>query len=179
MKRILKKLLVALISLFILLSLIPYLITVPSSDAEYMDKAFPESEYIEINDISVHYRVWTPETSFIKGKVLLVHGLGGSTFSWRNNIAPLQKEGYLVVAADLPGFGYSDRKSGIDHSQRARSDILWQLLDQTDPTLDQDAASSGWVLAGHSMGAGTVSAMAINKPGRSPRYHRDNLRKAN
>lgn len=39
--------------------------------------------------------------------VLLLHGIGQSLYTWRNNVDALVKSGYRVIAPDLPGFGYS------------------------------------------------------------------------
>jgi pimeloyl-ACP methyl ester carboxylesterase len=39
--------------------------------------------------------------------ILLIHGLGQSLYTWRNNFHELAKR-YRVVAVDLLGFGYSD-----------------------------------------------------------------------
>lgn len=40
--------------------------------------------------------------------VLLVHGFGGSTYSWRH-VAPRLAERFRVVALDLSGFGWTER----------------------------------------------------------------------
>ena len=40
--------------------------------------------------------------------ILLVHGIGQSLFTWRNNIDYFAENGYRVIAFDLAGFGYSD-----------------------------------------------------------------------
>ncbi len=39
--------------------------------------------------------------------ILLVHGIGQSLYTWRNNVDFLVRSGYRVLAPDLPGFGYS------------------------------------------------------------------------
>lgn len=39
--------------------------------------------------------------------VLLVHGLGQSLYTWRQNVDALVRGGYRVIAIDLAGFGYS------------------------------------------------------------------------
>lgn len=60
----------------------------------------PESIEFEAN---VHY------VEQGKGKpILLVHGMGQSLYTWRNNISFLANNGYRVIGIDLPGFGYSD-----------------------------------------------------------------------
>ena len=53
-------------------------------------------------DTKIHY--------FEKGKgepLLLVHGIGQSLYTWRNNIDFFANNGFRVVAMDLAGFGYS------------------------------------------------------------------------
>jgi pimeloyl-ACP methyl ester carboxylesterase len=165
-KKWLLKVFLSLLVLLIVVSAVPYLVHVTTASSD-RTAVFPESEYAEIDGILLHYRVWEPEGTAVKGKVLLVHGLGSSTFCWRNNVDALTAEGYLVVAVDLPGFGYSDRKKGMDHSQENRSRLLWLLLDQLDQSMEADAAGDSWNLAGHSMGGGTVTAMALQNPGRT------------
>lgn len=166
MKRFMKRILAGFLILLLFLSILPYLI--PLSSAEPDDPApFPESQFLTIDGAKIHYRQWRPKTQRIKGKILLVHGLAGSTFSWRNNIDPLTEQGYLVAAADLPGFGYSERESGLDHSQKNRSRQMWSLLDQIDASLDQTGSDLRWILVGHSMGGGAVSAMTIDQPERT------------
>lgn len=43
---------------------------------------FPESLFFDISDLKFHVRLFAPKIA-PHGKVLFVHGLGGSTFSWR------------------------------------------------------------------------------------------------
>ncbi|WP_034551859.1 alpha/beta fold hydrolase [Carnobacterium funditum] len=162
MKKWSKRLVLFVLIAFILVSVLPYLITVKTSDS-INEKPFVESSFETVKNINIHYRFYQPITSEPKGKILLVHGLGGSTFSWRNNVQDLQDEGYLVITVDLPGFGYSDKGSGIDHSQDARSKILWNLLDTIDLSLEEETKKLDWTLVGHSMGGGTVSAMAMSR----------------
>jgi len=119
---------------------------------------FSNSRYIKVNDILLHYRTWNHTSNNFKGKVLLVHGFCGSTFSWRKNIDTLIGSGYDVVALDMPAFGYSDRNPKINHSQSSRADLFWQFVNQIDST------QSKWNLIGHSMGGGVVEAMALMQP---------------
>jgi len=47
-----------------------------------------------------------------KGKtLLLLHGWGASSFSWRNNLLPLS-EHFHVIALDLKGFGLTEKPKG-------------------------------------------------------------------
>jgi len=147
-------------------SIVPYLIPVTTAKS-ITTPPFPESAFLETQGVSLHYRVWQPAEGAYQGKVLLVHGLGGSTFCWRENINALVAAGYLVLAVDLPGFGYSDRSRGQDHSQANRSLLLWNLLDNTDSAMQGDKKSDKWNLVGHSMGGGTVAQMALSNPERT------------
>ena len=93
------------------------------ASAQLPDKPFANSQYVEVDGIVLHCRTWNPQAEQYLGKVLLIHGLGASTYSWEQTADALSQAGYWVIAADLPGFGYSSRQSGLDHSQKRRSSI--------------------------------------------------------
>ncbi len=163
----------ALAALLLLASVFPYFFPVTEAPDE-MPAPFPESRTAEIGGVLLHYRLWLPDAGAARGKLLLVHGFGASTFSWQNSAAAMAGEGFAVLAADLPGFGYSDRRRGIDHSQENRASLLWRFLDRADADLAaasdgslRDFAEDPWDLAGHSMGGGTVTAMALADPDRT------------
>lgn len=154
-----KKLLIGL-SIFVLaLSVLPF--GIPLSKAQAVEKPYENSRFFSVEGSDVHYQVFQPTTASYKGALLMVHGLGGSTFSYQENAPTLAEAGYFVVAVDLPGFGYSSRQTDEDHSQVHRAKILWQLLDSV---LD---GNPNWHLLGHSMGGGTVAAMALERPSRT------------
>ncbi|MEI7884147.1 MAG: alpha/beta hydrolase [Clostridia bacterium] len=166
MKKWLKRIGLALVVFLIIISILPFLIPIAAQEKATQVAPFGESEFVQIDGVSLHYRQWEPKQAEMKGKILLIHGLGGSTFSWRNNVDVLLQAGYLVVAVDLPGFGYSDRARGINQSQANRSKLLWELLAKVDAALLFKAQAMQWFLAGHSMGGGTATAMTIAKPER-------------
>ena len=119
---------------------------------------FPNSQFIKINGLELHYRQWKPDTKTIKGKVLMVHGFCGSTFSWRHNIDFLIEQGYHVYAIDVPPFGYSDRRPRVNHSPTFQANLLWDWVDQIDEN------DKPWHLIGHSLGAAIIGGMAAKKP---------------
>jgi pimeloyl-ACP methyl ester carboxylesterase len=163
---VLRKVVTGLAVLFLVASVLPYLIPTEYKLSSVPEKPFSESRYAEVEGTTLHYRVWAPAAGEPRGKMLLVHGFGGSTFSWRENIEPLIQAGYLVMAVDLPGFGYSDRKSSV-YSQMERSTLLWYHLASYDDTLSSTLTGKPWHLMGHSMGGGTVTAMAAEQPDRT------------
>jgi pimeloyl-ACP methyl ester carboxylesterase len=128
---------------------------------------FPESHFDTVNGVSLHYRYWGVLPTELKGSVLFVHGIGASTFTWRRNVTDLVKAGYRVAAVDLPAFGYSDRRRGLDHRQRTRAGLLWQLLDGIDMKFGPPCRPIQWTLVGQSMGGGAVAAMALQQPDRT------------
>jgi pimeloyl-ACP methyl ester carboxylesterase len=84
----------------------PYLIPIPELQGTVPPEqlADPDSRFVEIEGIEVHYKVMG------QGQPLLVllHGFGSSLFSWREVMAPLAQFG-TVAAFDRPAFGLTER----------------------------------------------------------------------
>lgn len=125
-------------------------------------KPYLNSHFTRVDSVEFHYRIWKDSLAAPKGKVVLIHGFMGSTFSWRENTDTLVKAGYKVIAVDLPGFGYSDRNPAINQSQSNRARLLWELLKVID-----GGDTTRWNIVGHSMGGGTAEAMAVMHPERT------------
>lgn len=161
-----KTLLVFVAGLLILLQIVPFLIPLDYSSVAMPMLPFENSEHFLVEGVDLHYQVW--EATEPIGKVLLIHGFGGSTANWQNQISALTAAGYTTVAADLPGFGYSTRLKGLDHSQGSRSQWLWALLDYLDDERwSAETVQDKWTIVGHSMGGGTALAMADARPDRT------------
>ena len=79
--------------------------------------------------------------------VLLLHGLGESTFTW-HEIVPRLAESHRVIALDLKGFGRSDKPADDAYGADDQAILVAQFLLQR----DLDAV----MLIGHSFG-GTVA----------------------
>lgn len=162
-----KVFLVFLVVLLLAALALPYL--VPLSAPAHAPESLPfvNSAFFEAESTRIHYRLAVPEESAPLGKLLLVHGLAGSTFSFEALTPLLIQAGVVVVSVDLPGFGFSSRDLDYDHSQANRALTLWQLLDHVDASLNPSLAAQPWHLAGHSMGGGTAYAMALQQPDRA------------
>lgn len=150
----LKKIGLGFLSVLLLLAVLPYVI--PLSKASPLEKPFENSNFFQTSepDTRIHYRVYAPENPV--GYLVMIHGLGGSTFSYTENAPIFKQAGYFVVTLDLPGFGYSSRSVRENHSQVHRADLVWSLL--------ESFGDQKWHLLGHSMGGGTVAAMALQRP---------------
>jgi pimeloyl-ACP methyl ester carboxylesterase len=95
-----------LVVLIIAVTIGPLLIPVPplTGLAPPEQLADPDSRFIEVDGLTVHYKVAGRGAPLI----LLLHGFGANTESWRRVMAPLAQHG-TVVAYDRPGFGLTER----------------------------------------------------------------------
>ena len=85
--------------------------------------------------------------------LLLVHGTGAATHSWRD-LLPLLAEHFTVVAPDLPGHGWTDAPAAARLSLPGMAKALQDLL----IALNMKPA----VAAGHSAGAAVLARMALD-----------------
>ena len=110
----------------------PFLVPIPPlegtrSESELAD---PDSKFIEVNGLSVHYKeMGTGQPVFI-----LLHGFGASAFSWREVMGPFAELG-RVIAYDRPAFGLTSRPMPGDwagenpYSPEAQAAIVIGLMD--------------------------------------------------
>jgi pimeloyl-ACP methyl ester carboxylesterase len=125
-----------------------------------------DSKFITVNGDTIHY------VKSGSGKpVVLVHGFGLSTYSWRKLI-PLLADRYTVYAPDLLGFGLSDKPPDGNYDLKSHGDLVIGFMD----ALKLSSAP----LVGHSMGGIVVSYAANKAPSRvdklviiEPGFYRD------
>lgn len=89
-----------------------------------------------------------------KPGLLLLHGTGAATHSWRG-LAPLLAERYRVVAPDLPGHGFTDLLPPGRLSLPGMAEAVAGLCDHLDvvPAL----------AVGHSAGAAVLARMCLDR----------------
>lgn len=88
--------------------------------------------------------------------LLLLHGLGATSYSWRAVLPELAKA-RSVCAPDFPGFGRAEKPRGFDYSLAGFGAWLRALLREL-----------GWeraALAGNSMGGAVSLRLALEAPG--------------
>jgi 2-hydroxy-6-oxonona-2,4-dienedioate hydrolase len=135
------------IALFAVMVL-PWLLPRPGLDGSIPEHPFSDSAFVEIGNTRLHYRARldSPTESEL---VVLIHGFGGSSFSWRHSLDFLEAQGFRAIAVDLPPFGYSERRAdGPDWAE-----LVLALAD----TIDSNAEL---ILIGHSMGARVAARAA-------------------
>ena len=84
--------------------------------------------------------------------LLLIHGFGASTFTWRF-VAPELAKTHRVIAVDLKGFGQSDKPFDERYSVYDQAELLAQLIE------DKDLRNL--TLVGHSFGGGVALLLAL------------------
>lgn len=133
------------------LAILPYLIPLKniSSGKSREELMCPFGHWISIEDRNLYYEDYVPEKIENPEVIVLVHGFGGNTFSWRENIPAFVGFGYRVIAVDLLGYGLSDKDWNSDYSHEAHADRLKLFLDQ----LNIESAH----FVGHSMGASVIT----------------------
>lgn len=89
--------------------------------------------------------------------VVLLHGFGASSYSWRRVVGRL--DGYRVIALDLRGFGYSARPAGVTpYTREGQVELVRGVLDR----LGIRRAH----LVGHSYGGAVALTFAHRHPDR-------------
>ena len=89
--------------------------------------------------------------------LLLIHGFGASTFTWRH-VAPGLARDHQVITVDLKGFGQSDKPFDSRYSVYDQAELLVQLIE------DKDLRDL--TLVGHSFGGGIALLLALETDGR-------------
>jgi len=96
---------------------------------------------------------WHVQTMGQGPVLLLVHGTGAATHSWRA-LAPLLARDFTVIAPDLPGHGFTGALPDADMSLRGMSQALRALL--------VELGAKPALVAGHSSGAAVLARMCID-----------------
>lgn len=137
-----------LIALYLLLIAYAYLPSGTTLDPRSL--AGPDSSFVEVEGKRIHY--------IRQGNgspVILIHGFGGSTYTWRKLI-PCLADTHTVYAIDLPGFGLSDKPPRSDYSLAAQAHTVIAWMDR----LNLSRAT----LVGHSMGGVVAAYAALERP---------------
>ena len=117
-----------------------------------------DSKFIEVNHVNIHYK----EAGVGEKTFILLHGFGGSTFSWREVMDDFAQLGH-VIAYDRPAFGLTERPMPEDwvenpYGMKANVELLRGLLDE----FGVEKA----ILVGNSAGGGVSVAFALEYPER-------------
>jgi magnesium chelatase accessory protein len=109
------------------------------------------SEFIQTQHIKWHVQRWGG-SSTKKTTILLLHGTGASTHSWRD-LAPLLAQQYKVISIDLPGHAFTSKPSRRWMTLEGMAISIAELLQACDAQPDY--------IVGHSAGAAIAIKMAL------------------
>jgi pimeloyl-ACP methyl ester carboxylesterase len=153
-----RRLLIVLGFIVFALFVLPFLIPLPSSGVDPATLAVDNGRLLSVNNL----QIYVVERGPADGRaVLLIHGLYGSTFTWRGQLDALAEAGYRVIAYDRPGAGLSAKPLAADYSPDGQADFAAALLD----VLGIDRA----VVVGHSAGGNIAARFAVRHPDRLDR----------
>ncbi len=128
-------------------------------DTAWRDAERP-GRIVSVDGVGLHYVEQAPPVGGDAPTIVMIHGFGGNTFSYRHQIVDLAQD-YRCVAIDLKGFGYSERPDGGDYSLTAQARLILGAMD----ALGIGKAT----LIGQSMGGEVVMRMAGMAPERVER----------
>lgn len=137
-----------------MLAIGPYLLPMPAGPDEPAESfTRPGGRFIT----AAGTRTWIQEAGPADGPaVVLIHGFGGSTFSWRSTMPALADAGYRAIALDLRGFGLSDKRFDADYRPAAQAAFVAAVMDE----LGVERAA----VVGHSMGGDVAAHLAVARP---------------
>jgi len=155
MSRIKKILLVTFGSLTFVVVGLPYLLPLTGpAPVDAATLADADGAFVQAGDTRLYYE----KAGSGAVPIVLVHGFGASSFSWRNNLRPIADAGYTVYAPDMRGFGLSDKSWDGSMAHAAQADRLAAFMD----AMQIDRA----VLVGNSMGGNIIAHFALKYPDR-------------
>lgn len=120
-----------------------------------LDVAPSTGRYVKAADVNVFIQELGPASGPV---VLLVHGTGAWSETWRSSIEVLAAAGFRAVALDLPPFGYSERPSRPSYTKSDQARRIVGVLDALN--------APRVILVGHSFGGGPTVEAALVAPER-------------
>ena len=150
-------------ALLVLLLIGPFLVPVPDLTDTVPPEALvdPDSRFVEVEGVRIHYKQMGEGTPVM----VLLHGFGASTFSWREVMAPLAEMG-TVIAFDRPAFGLTERPMRDSEDWPGYNPYSYDAQPRLTVGLMDALGVESAILIGNSAG-GTVSVLtALDYPER-------------
>jgi pimeloyl-ACP methyl ester carboxylesterase len=116
------------------------------------EDARPPGKLLDVDGVALHY-----VENGSGPAIIMVHGFGGATFSFRYQLNYLSRD-HRCVAIDLKGFGFSQRPQGGDYSLTEQARLVLRVMDLL--------GIGRCVLMGHSMGGDVAMRIAAMSPER-------------
>ncbi len=145
--------------IFFVLVVLPFLLPLPAQPDKSADALLPAGgRFVTVAGLRT---VLMEVGSAGQPAVVLLHGFGGSTFSWRYTLPALQAAGFHAIAFDLKGFGLSNKTFNTDYGHAAQADFVAEVMTA--------AGIEHATLVGHSMGGSVIAHFAMRHAQRADR----------
>ena len=154
-----RKILIATLAFFLLITLGPFLVPVNALPGTQPAAALldPGDEQIELDDFTAHVRIMGQG----QRTILLLHGLGSTLNTWKSVQASLSAQ-FKVIAVDLPGYGLTRPNTmGIDPSSYSLAGRAKFVIDLMDKIGVREC-----ILVGNSAGGKLAAYLAAQHPER-------------
>jgi len=155
--------LIALASGILAFLVVPFLVAVESSGTlTITEAAGDDAKFVTLSGLQVHVQTaeYTGDCACTPPVIVLLHGFGASTFSWREVLRPLTQVGD-VIAYDRPGFGFTERPTEWKGDNPYGTSGNLALLDAL---LDELADDRKVIMIGHSAGGQLAAEYARLNP---------------
>lgn len=155
----LRRVFVAFVVFLVVASILPFAIPIAEGGidpAQLVTDA--DGAFLTLKDARIYYEDKGEQDA---PTVVLIHGLFGSTLTWRYNVEALLEAGYRVVTFDRPGFGLSDKTATLNYAISHQADLTAALLDAL--------AIKSAIVIGHSAGSNVAASFALRHPDRLDR----------
>ena len=142
---------------------VPFLIPFESSGTQsYREAAGTGAEFVQAAGVDVHVerRDYTGDCGCDAPLIVLMHGFGASTYSWRDVIDPLSGFGE-VLAYDRPAFGFTERPTEWSGTNPFGFAGNFAILDDL---ISEFGSRREVVLVGHSAGGQLAAEYARLNP---------------
>lgn len=156
MKR--RRILVLLTAAIIVLLGFPFLVPLPEAGVDPQTLAVDGGRFVTVDGLQTYVVERGPSDGTA---VIFLHGLFGSTYTWRNQLDVAADAGYRAIAFDRPGAGLSAKPESADYSHASQADFTAALLDALN--LPQV------VIVGHSAGGNVLAHFALRHADRVTR----------
>lgn len=122
-------------------------------ETEVASEVAPNGRYVRADDVAIFLQEHGPEDG---PPVVLIHGTGAWSGTWRDTQKSLAKAGYRVIAIDLPPFGFSQRPDPPRYDRPKQGQRILGVVQ----ALGYDSVT----LVGHSFGGGPTLEAALMRP---------------
>jgi len=113
------------------------------------------SWFTRIDGVRVHYQEAGDEQA---PPIILIHGFISSNLIWSHVLLPLARQGFRVIAPDLPGYGYSDKPADARYTIAEQARFVAGFMD--------GLGIKKAIVVGASYGGAVAATLALDYPDR-------------